>query len=63
MAEALARGETVLGDSFKTLPANMYIDPGRYEAEQRNIFDRVPHLLAPSALLTEPRQAVAHDGY
>jgi len=63
LAEALARGETVLGDGFETLPANIYIDPGRYEAEQRNIFDKVPHLLAPSALLTEPRQAVAHDGY
>jgi phenylpropionate dioxygenase-like ring-hydroxylating dioxygenase large terminal subunit len=63
LAEALARGETVLGDGFKTLSANIYIDPGRYEAEQRNIFGKLPHLLAPSALLTEPRQAVAHDGY
>ena len=63
LAEALARGETVLGDGFETLAANIYIDPDRYEAEQRNIFDKVPHLLAPSALLTEPRQAVAHDGY
>src|SRR6187200_932428 len=63
LAEALARGETVLGDGFETLAANIYIDPDRYEAEQRKIFDKLPHLLAPSALLTEPRQAVAHDGY
>ena len=63
MAEALARGEALLGDCVQTLPANTYIDPDRYEAEQRKLFDKVPHLLAPSALLPEPRQAVAHDGY
>ena len=63
LAEALARGEAALGDRVETLPANVYIDPDRYEAEQRAIFDRVPHLLAPSALLPEPRTAVAHDGY
>jgi len=63
LAEALAHGETVLGDEVRTLKANIYIDPDRFEAEQRKIFDKLPHLLAPSALLTEPRQAVAHDGY
>jgi len=63
LAEALAHGETVAGDEVRTLKANIYIDPDRFEAEQRNIFDKLPHLLAPSALLTEPRQAVAHDGY
>jgi phenylpropionate dioxygenase-like ring-hydroxylating dioxygenase large terminal subunit len=63
LAEALASGEAVLGERVETLPASIYIDPERYEAEQRAIFDKVPHLLAPSALLTEPRTAVAHDGY
>jgi phenylpropionate dioxygenase-like ring-hydroxylating dioxygenase large terminal subunit len=63
LAEALARGEAVMGDGVKTLPAGVYIDPARYEAEQRKVFDKLPHLLAPSALLPEPRQAVAHDGY
>jgi phenylpropionate dioxygenase-like ring-hydroxylating dioxygenase large terminal subunit len=63
LAEALARGESALGERVETLPARIYIDPDRYEEEQRKIFDHVPHLLAPSALLPEPRQAVAHDGY
>src|SRR5262249_40380027 len=63
LAETLARGEAVIGDGIKTLPASIYIDPNRFEAEQRKIFDKVPHLLAPSALLPEPRQAGAHDGY
>jgi len=63
LAEALASGQAVMGDKVETLPAGIYIDPDRYEAEQRKIFDKVPHLLAPSALLPEPRTAVAHDGY
>jgi nitrite reductase/ring-hydroxylating ferredoxin subunit len=63
LAEALARGEAASGDGVRKLPADVYIDTNRYEVEQRNIFDKLPHLLAPSALLPEPRQAVAHDGY
>jgi phenylpropionate dioxygenase-like ring-hydroxylating dioxygenase large terminal subunit len=63
LAEALARGEAAGGERVETLPADIYIDPDRYDAEQRKIFDKVPHLLAPSALLPEPRTAVAHDGY
>jgi nitrite reductase/ring-hydroxylating ferredoxin subunit len=63
LAEALAQGEAVLGERVETLPASVYIDPDRYQAEQRKIFDTQPHLLAPSALLPEPRTAVAHDGY
>ena len=63
LADALARGEAAMGDGIETLAASLYTDPERYEAEQRLIFDRVPHLLAPSALLPEPNMAVAHDHY
>ncbi len=63
LADALARGEAALGAGIETLAASVYTDPERYEAEQRAIFDRVPHLLAPSALLPGAQQAVAHDGY
>ncbi len=63
LAEALARGEAALGDRVQSLPASVYTDPDRFEAERRAIFDMVPHLVAPSALLPEPSQAVAHDGY
>lgn len=63
LAAALARGEAALGEGIETLPASLYTDPARYEDEQRLIFDRVPHLLAPSALLPHPNMAVAHDHY
>ena len=63
LAEALARGEAALGNGIETIDASVYIDAGRYEAEQRALFDHLPHLLGPSALLPEPRQAVTQDGY
>ncbi|MFL6779322.1 MAG: aromatic ring-hydroxylating oxygenase subunit alpha [Sphingomicrobium sp.] len=63
LADALARGEAALGPGIETLSASVYTDPDRFEAEQRKIFDHVPHLLAPAGLLPETRQAVAHDGY
>lgn len=63
LAAALARGEAALGDGLERLAASLYTDPAGFDAEQRAIFDRVPHLLAPSALLPEPNMAVAHDHY
>ncbi|MCY7338781.1 MAG: aromatic ring-hydroxylating dioxygenase subunit alpha [Sphingomonas bacterium] len=63
LAEALARGEAALGAGLESLDASLYTDPERYEREQRAIFDRLPHLLAPSSLLPEANMAVAHDHY
>jgi nitrite reductase/ring-hydroxylating ferredoxin subunit len=63
LADALARGEAALGTRVETLDASVYTDPARYDAEQRHIFARFPHLLAPSALLPEANMAVAHDHY
>src|SRR5687768_2539960 len=63
LAEALARGEAALGRGVIELDASVYIDPERFELEQRGIFAKLPLLVAPSALLAEPNTAVAHDGY
>ena len=63
LAEALARGEAALGKAVEAVPASVYIDPERYEAEQSALFARLPLLVAPSALVPSPNLAVAHDGY
>ncbi|MGI8930888.1 MAG: aromatic ring-hydroxylating oxygenase subunit alpha [Sphingomicrobium sp.] len=63
LADALARGEAALGEGIETLPASVYTDSNLFDLEQRKIFDRLPHLLGPSALLPERNMAVAHDGY
>ncbi|RIX29358.1 aromatic ring-hydroxylating dioxygenase subunit alpha [Sphingomonas edaphi] len=63
LAEALARGEAHMGDHVETLSASVYVDEARFETEKRRIFDHVPHLLGPSALLPDRNQAVAHDDY
>ncbi len=63
LADALARGEAALGSGIVELDADVYTDPDRFEAEQREIFAKLPLVVAPSALLPGDRQAFAHDGY
>src|SRR3990170_1848853 len=58
LAEAVARGKAA-----ESIPASVYIDPERFAAEQRALFEKLPLLIAPSALVASPNQAVAHDGY
>ena len=57
------RGEASLGTAIQTLPASVYTDPDRFESEKKALFDKLPLLLAPSALLPKNNVAVAHDGY
>lgn len=63
LADQLARGDAALGPGVERLPAQVYIDEARYAREQERLFDRLPLLLGPSALLPEPNSAVAHDDY
>ena len=63
LADALVRGEASLGTEVQTLPASIYTDPDRFAAEKAALFQKLPLLLAPSALLPRNNLAVAHDGY
>lgn len=63
LADALLRGEASLGTKVETLPASVYTDPDRFEAEKAKLFNKLPLLLAPSAMLPKKNLAVAHDGY
>jgi len=63
LADALARGEAAMGTEIIELDASVYTDPARFEAEQRQVFAKLPLPIAPSALLAEDRHAFAHDGF
>ena len=53
----------MLGEGIVRLPAALYTDPARFEAEQERLFARHPLILGPSAMLPAPRTARAHDHY
>jgi phenylpropionate dioxygenase-like ring-hydroxylating dioxygenase large terminal subunit len=59
----LARGEASSGDRVLELESSVYVDPQRFAREQRALFGKAPLLLAPSALIPQPGQAVVHDGF
>ena len=45
-----------------TVPAHVYTDPDHWLREKAAIFDRLPQLLCPSALLPDAGMAIPHDG-
>lgn len=63
LADALARGEAAMGTRIIELDARVYTDCDRFEAEQREVFSKLPLVVAPSALLPEDRHAFVHDGF
>ena len=63
LARIIAAGEASRGNEVQTVPASVYISEARFAAEKARLFDRLPMVIAPSALLPEPNMAVAHDGF
>lgn len=63
LAENLADGSIKRGEAITTVPASVYTDPARYDREWTALFERMPNVIAPSALLPEPNMAVPHDGF
>lgn len=62
LAEAIAREETRESEGITKVPASVYTDPAHWRQEKAALFDRMPQVIAPSALLPEPGMVVPHDG-
>lgn len=62
LAEAIRKGETRGNTEIRQVPARNYTCPDHFAREKAALFDSLPQVLAPSALLPDPGMAVPHDG-
>lgn len=61
LAEAIKNNDIHRAEKIATVPASIYTDPAVFEQEKAAMFDRLPQVLIPSALLPEPGMTVAND--
>jgi glycine betaine catabolism A len=61
LAQQIADGRARMGESVTRVPASVYTDPEHFALEKAALFDALPQVIAPSALIPEPNMAVPHD--
>ncbi len=61
LAEAIRGGNGKVASGVQTVPASNYTCADHFAREKAALFDRLPQVLCPSALLPDPGMAAAHD--
>ncbi|WP_417321446.1 aromatic ring-hydroxylating oxygenase subunit alpha [Erythrobacter aureus] len=61
LARDIAEGRKRDAAEASTVPTHVYTDPEYWTREKAAIYDRMPQILCPSALLPDPGMAVPHD--
>lgn len=61
LARQIADGAGRPNRGITHVPASRYVDPAWFAREKAALFDALPQVIAPSALLPEPNMAVPHD--
>jgi glycine betaine catabolism A len=63
LAHQIAVGQERQTLGVTTVPASVYTDPAHFAREKAKLFDRLPQVIAPSALVPQPNTAVPHNGF
>lgn len=63
LARQIADGCVQAPREITTVPASRYTDPDWFALEKARLFDRLPQVIAPSALVPETNMAVPHEGF
>ncbi len=61
LARQIAAGQGRRAEGISHVPASRYTDPAWFAREKAAMFDVLPQVLCPSALIPEPNMAVPHD--
>ncbi len=61
LAREIADGASRPNRGTTNVPAMRYVDPAWFSREKKALFDCLPQVIAPSALLPAPNMAVPHD--